>query len=134
MSQTADYHDIPGTYVQDGAQYRKGYHLNVFCMSLNSAANRERFKADEGTYLDQYKVTPEQRQAVLERDWLGLLKAGGNIYFTFKIAALDGLTMQDVGAAMSGTGMTTDDFKQMMLDGGRSIEGNRSIEKDRQHG
>ena len=126
MASTADYHDIPGTYVQDGAHYRLGYHLNQFCMSLNSADNRASFSADEAGYLDRYRLTDEQRRAVLERDWLGLLQAGGNIYFTFKLAALDGLTMQDVGAKMSGTGMTTEEFRAMMLDGGRSIEGNRS--------
>ena len=71
-------------------------------------------------------MTPAQRRAVLERDWLGLLRLGGNIYYTFKLAAFDGMTMQGIGAAMSGTGMTEAEFKRMLLDGGRPIEGNRS--------
>ena len=118
-----DYDDIPGTYIFDGEQCRKGYTLNMFCMSLNSLANRQAFGADEGVYLDRFDLTPDQRQAVLERDWLALLRLGGNIYYTFKLAIFDGLTMQQVGASMSG--VETEEFKQMMIAGGRSIDGNR---------
>ena len=121
-----DYDDIPGTYVQDAAHLRKGYHLNMFCMSLNRADHREAFRADEAAYLDRFPMTEAQREAVLARDWLGLLRLGGNIYYTFKLAAFDGLTMQHVGALMSGTGMTVEEFRRMMLDGGRPIDGNRS--------
>ena len=126
MSESRDYNDIPGTYVMDGKHSRKGYHLNMFCMSLNKAENREAFRADEEAYLDTFPMTPEHRQAVLDRSWLELLRLGGNIYFTFKIAAFDRLTMQHLGAAMSDTPMTEEEFAQMMIDGGRSIEGNRS--------
>ena len=119
MRTARDYDDIPGTYVFDGEHSRKGYHLNMFCMSLNQQANRDMFREGEAAYLDQYPMTAEQRKAVLERDWLGMLQLGGNIYYTFKIAIFDGLTMQHAGAAMSGTGMTVDEFQQMMLDGGR---------------
>ncbi|MDH5360557.1 MAG: protocatechuate 4,5-dioxygenase subunit alpha [Gammaproteobacteria bacterium] len=121
-----DYDDIPGTYVFDGERSRNGYELNMFCMSLNQAQNREEFKQDESKYLAKFPITDEQREAVLNRDWLAMLRLGGNIYYTFKIAICDGMTMQAAGAAMSGTGMSEDDFRQMMLDGGRSIEGNRS--------
>ena len=126
MRAPRDYDDIPGTYVQDSVQLRKGYHLNMFCMSLNDAGNRDDFRADEAAYLDRFPMTEAQRRAVLARDWLEMLRLGGNIYYTFKLAAFDGLTMQHVGAAMSGTGMTVDEFRQMLLDGGRSVEGNRS--------
>ena len=126
MRAPRDYDDIPGTYVQDSVQLRKGYHLNMFCMSLNDAGNRDEFRADEAAYLDRFTMTEAQRRVVLDRDWLGMLRLGGNIYYTFKLAAFDGLTMQHVGAAMSGTGMTVDEFRQMLLDGGRPIEGNRS--------
>jgi protocatechuate 4,5-dioxygenase alpha chain len=121
-----EYDDIPGTYVFDGRRSRQGYALNMFCMSLNRAENREQFRADPDGYLDRFALTPEQRTAVLERDWLGLLRLGGNIYYTFKLAAFDGLTMQDVGASMSG--VTTEQFSQMMRAGGRSVEGNRRRE------
>ena len=126
MRAPRDYDDIPGTYVQDSVQLRRGYHLNMFCMSLNDAGNRDAFRADEAAYLDRFPMTDAQRRAVLARDWLGMLRLGGNIYYTFKLATFDGLTMQHVGAAMSGTGMTVEEFRQMLLDGGRPIEGNRS--------
>lgn len=119
-----EYEDIPGTYVMDSKHCRAGYHLNMFCMSLNKAENREAFKADEAAYLDKFPMTPEQKQAVLDRDWLGMLQLGGNIYYTFKIAAFDGRSMQYVGGKMSG--VTEEEFRQMMVSGGRSVEGNRS--------
>lgn len=118
-----DYDDIPGTYVFDGEHSRKGYALNMFCMSLNQAANRDAFRVDPQGYLDRYPLAPEQRDAVIKRDWLGMLQLGGNIYYTFKLAIVDGLSMQDVGALMSG--VTTAEFSQMMIDGGRPIDGNR---------
>lgn len=126
MSQRADYDDIPGTYVFDGERHRLGYALNMACKSLDSASNRRAFRSDPEAYLDRFALTVAQRDAVLERDWLGMLRLGGNIYYTFKLAIFDGLSMQHVGAAMSGTGMTVEEFRQMMLDGGRPITGNRS--------
>ena len=120
----SDYHDIPGTYVFDADQSRKGYHLNMFCMSLRQAKNREAFKADEAAYLEQFPMTAEQRKAVLERDWNEMLKLGGNIYYTSKLAATDGITFQDLAATM--TGVDRDTYRKMMLDGWRPIEGNRS--------
>ncbi|MCP5024954.1 MAG: protocatechuate 4,5-dioxygenase subunit alpha [Actinomycetia bacterium] len=126
MSRKAhSYDDIPGTYVFDSEHHRKGYTLNMFCMSLNEAANRDAFRADPDGYLDGYPLTPEQRQAVVDRDWLGLLQLGGNMYYTFKLAIFDGLGMQDVGGMMSG--MSSEEFSQMMIDGGRPAEGNRHL-------
>lgn len=124
MGLNNDYEDIPGTYVFNGQRCREGYHLNLFCKSLDDEKNRDAFRADPGTYLDQFPMTADQRTAVEERQWLRMLQLGGNIYYTFKLAIFDGLTMQDVGGAMSG--MTVDEFRQMMVDGGRPVEGNRS--------
>jgi len=118
------YHDIPGTVLFDAEQSRKGFHLNQFCMSLMKADNRAAFKADERAYLDRWKMTEAQKQAVLKRDWNGMIAEGGNIYFTAKIAATDGLSFRQIAAAMSG--VEEAEYAQMMLDGGRSIEGNRS--------
>lgn len=118
-----DYDDIPGTTVFDAQRSRKGYWLNQFCMSLMKPENRELFKADERAYLDRYRLTPEQKQAVLDRDWNGMIALGGNIYFTAKIAATDGLSFQQVAAAMSG--VSQQEYAEMMLKGGRSPEGNR---------
>jgi protocatechuate 4,5-dioxygenase, alpha chain len=119
--QPRDYEDIPGTYVFDARQARQGYALNMFCKSLDVASNRDRFAQDEETYLDDYQLTPEQRTAILERDWLGMLQLGGNIYYTFKLAIFDRRSMQYVGGKMSG--MTEEEFRQMMLDGGRRVDG-----------
>lgn len=129
MRQRRDYDDIPGTYVLDGEHSRKGYALNMFCMSLNQAENRAAFAADEQAYVDRYDLTPAQKKAVLERDWLALLRLGGNIYYTYKLGIFDGLTYQQVAAAMSS--MTGDDYVEMMNTGGRSVEGNRYVGEDR---
>jgi protocatechuate 4,5-dioxygenase, alpha chain len=123
MTQARDYDSIPGTYVYDAARGRLGYPLNMFCMSLNKPENRNSFKENEAAYLDRYPLTAEQRRCVLARDWLGMLKAGGNIYYTIKIAFCDGLTFQDVAGMMSG--VSKDAYAQMMLAGGRSPDGNR---------
>jgi protocatechuate 4,5-dioxygenase, alpha chain len=130
MNTTRDYDDIPGTYVYDAARCRLGYCLNMFCMSLNKAENRQAFKENEPAYLDRFKLTSEQRRTVLERDWLGMLKAGGNIYYTIKIAFCDGLTFQDVAGMMSG--VSREAYAQMMLAGGRSPDGNRTKQLDPQ--
>ena len=120
--------DIPGTTLFDAEQSRKGYHLNMFCMSLMKAPNREAFKADEAAYLDGYPMTAEQKAAVMARDWNGMIALGGNIYFTSKIAATDGLSFQQIAAMMSGVSQAV--YAAMMLAGGRSIEGVRSKKGD----
>lgn len=124
MTKARDYHDIPGTYVFDAEQSRKGYHLNMFCMSLRHAENREAFKKDEAAYLDRFPMTSGQRESVLERQWNEMLRLGGNIYYTAKLAATDKLTFEQLAAIM--TGVSTEEYRQMMLNGGRPIEGNRS--------
>jgi len=123
------YHDIPGTTVFDAEQSRRGFHLNQFCMSLMKADNRAAFKADERGYLDRWPMTEAQKQAVLDRDWNGMIALGGNIYFTSKIAATDGLSFQQIAAMMSG--VSQPEYAEMMLKGGRSIEGNRSKKEPR---
>jgi protocatechuate 4,5-dioxygenase, alpha chain len=124
MSLPKEYDDLPGTVVFDADQARRGYHLNMFCMSLMKAENRAVFKKDERAYLDRWPMTEEQKQSVLKRDWNGMLALGGNIYFTSKIAATDGLSFQQIAAIM--TGSTQADYAAMMLRGGRSPDGNRS--------
>lgn len=125
------YDDIPGTVIFDAHQSRIGFHLNQFCMSLMKADNRAAFKADERGYLDRWPMTEAQKAAVLARDWNGMIALGGNIYFTSKIAATDGLSFQQIAAIMSG--VTQPEYAAMMLAGGRSIEGVRS-KKDQGHG
>jgi protocatechuate 4,5-dioxygenase alpha chain len=122
-----DYDDIPGTFIFDAEKSRRGYHLNMFCMSLMKEENRRAFKADEAQYLKRFPMTDEQREAILRREWNRMLELGGNIYFTAKLGATDGLSFQQVAAIM--TGSTQQDYAAMMLGGGRSVEGNRSKSK-----
>jgi protocatechuate 4,5-dioxygenase alpha chain len=124
MAAEHDYDDVPGTTVFDAARSRAGYHLNQFCMSLMKAANRIRFKADEAAYLDEWKLTPAQRAAVLARDYNAMIANGGNIYFLSKLGATDGKSFQYMAALMTGT--TQEEYAAMMLAGGRPAEGNTS--------
>lgn len=124
MSKPRPYDDVPGTTVFDERMSRKGYHLNQFCMSLMKPENRARFKTDNRVYLDEWPMTEEQKQAVIDRDYNRLLSLGGNIYFLAKIFACDGLSFQYAASAM--TGMSEEDYLKMMVSGGRSPEGNRS--------
>jgi protocatechuate 4,5-dioxygenase, alpha chain len=116
--------DIPGTVVFDFEQSRLGFHLNQFCMSLMKAANRAAFKADERAYLATFPMSEAQRDAVLARDYNRMIALGGNIYFLAKIGATDGFSFQNLASKM--TGMVEEDYRNMMIAGGRSVEGNRS--------
>ncbi len=124
MSFDRPYTDIPGTTVFDADQMRRGYWLNQFCVSLMKPENRERFKADERAYLDEWKMSEEQKQAVIDRDLNRCVDLGGNIYFLSRIGATDGRSFQYMAASMSG--VTQDEYANMMREGGRSVEGNRS--------
>ena len=117
------YLDVPGTTVFDADQSRRGYWLNQFCMSLMKADNRERFRRDEAAYLDEWPMSPEQKQAVLDRDMNRMISLGGNIYFLAKIGATDGRSFQQMAASM--TGLSEEAYRQMMIAGGRSPDGNR---------
>jgi protocatechuate 4,5-dioxygenase alpha chain len=121
----AELEDIPGTRVYTARRAREGYHLNQFAMSLMKAENRETWKADERAYLDQWPMSKAQKQAVLDRDYNRLLDLGGNIYFLAKLFSTDGLSF--VQAVSTMTGMSVEDYQAMMIAGGRSPEGVRSI-------
>jgi protocatechuate 4,5-dioxygenase, alpha chain len=125
MALDKPYSDIPGTVIFDADQARKGYHLNQFCMSLMKADNRTRFKRDERAYLDEWPMSEEQKQAVLARDFNQMIALGGNIYFLAKLFSTDGKSFQYTAASM--TGMTQEAYATMMLQGGRSPDGNRRI-------
>jgi len=125
MSLDKPYLDVPGTTIFDTEQARRGYHLNQFCMSLMKADNRARFLADQGAYLDEWPMTEEQKQAVLARDLNRCIATGGNIYFLAKLGATHGKSFQQMAGSM--TGMTEDEYRTMMVGGGRSVEGNRVV-------
>jgi protocatechuate 4,5-dioxygenase alpha chain len=123
-SKENEYEDIPGTFVFNAERSRQGYGINMFCMSLMKDENRKAFRANEAEYLKKFKLTPEQTDAVLKRDYNRMLELGGNIYFTAKLGATDGHSFRHLAAVM--TGSTQEDYAAMMLAGGRSVEGNRS--------
>jgi protocatechuate 4,5-dioxygenase alpha chain len=110
---------VPGTYVFDAEDSRRGYPLNRLCGSLKYADNRERFRADEAAYCDAYRLSPEQRDAVLTRQWTTMLELGGSIFYVFKLAVFDNLSMQYLGGVF--TGMSTEDFSAALKAGGRSF-------------
>ena len=122
---TSEFDDVPGTRVFTAERARRGFPLNQFCMSLMKPENRQRFKVGERAYLDEWPLTEAQKQAVLDRDYNAMLELGGNIYFLAKIFATDGLSYLQAVSTM--TGMTVDDYQQMMVAGGRSPEGWRSV-------
>jgi protocatechuate 4,5-dioxygenase alpha chain len=105
-------HPIPGTILFDGEYAQKGYALNHMCYSFNSEANRQAFLQDEEAYCRRYNLTPEQREAVKNRNVLAMLEAGGNIYYLAKLAGIFHLNVQDIGAQQ--TGMSLEDFKAML--------------------
>lgn len=125
----AEFDDIPGTRVFTAARARQGYHLNQFAMSLMNAENRARFKADERAYLDEWAISEEAKLAVLARDYNAMIDLGGNIYFLSKLFSTDGIAFAEAVSTM--TDMSWPEYRQMMMDGGRSPEGMRSIREQR---
>lgn len=119
------YLDVPGTTIFDADQSRAGYWLNQFCMSLMKAENRTRFLANERSYLDEWAMTAAQKQGVMDRDLNTLISLGGNVYMLVKIGASEGLTYLEIVSSM--TDMSVDEYRDMMMSGGRPIEGNRYI-------
>jgi protocatechuate 4,5-dioxygenase alpha chain len=128
MALDKPYLDVPGTTIFDAEQSRKGYWLNQFCMSLMKAPNRARFLADTKAYLDEWPMTQAQKDAVLARDLNRGIAEGGNIYFLAKIGATYGKSFQQMAGSM--TGMTEEEYREMMIKGGRSVEGNRHPGED----
>ena len=128
MSLNKPYLDVPGTTLFDAEQSRKGYYLNQFCMSLLKAENRERFKANQRAYVDEWPMSEDQKQAVLDMDLNRAISLGGNIYFLSKIGATHGMSFQQMAGSM--TGMTEDEYRNMMVSGGRSVAGNRVTGED----
>ncbi len=109
--------DIPGTTMFDGAQAQKGLALNRMCFSFNKAENRAAFLKDEDAYCRRFGLNDEQREAVRSRSVLGMIEAGGNVYYLAKLAGIFGLNVQDIGAQQ--TGMSVDEFKEMLVAEGR---------------
>ncbi|WP_214368773.1 protocatechuate 4,5-dioxygenase subunit alpha [Pseudonocardia sp. H11422] len=110
--------DLPGTPVFDGRSSRRGFRMNKLFMSLRFAGNRERFLADEKAYCEEFGLAPEQQEAVLARDWQAMIDLGGSIFYVYKLAMMDGRSMQYLGGVF--TGMTEEEFVAAMRAGGRT--------------
>lgn len=105
------------TYVFDIAEGRRGAGINRLCASLKDERNRRDFLADEEAYCGRFDLTDEQRRAILDRDWVGMLDLGASIFYTFKLAQVDKRSMQYLGGVF--TGMTEEEFRNLMVSGGR---------------
>ena len=108
-----DYDDIPGTYVFVGKHAHGAYALNKLLFSFNSEANRAEFDRDPGAYCDKHGVTGNYKELVLKKDFLGMLRAGANIYYMAKMAIPRGTSVQDAGAQFQG--ITTKEFQAKLL-------------------
>ena len=53
----------------------------------------------------------------MERDWQAMLDLGGSIFYVFKLAMIDGKSMQYLGGVF--TGMTEEEFAAALQAGGR---------------
>jgi protocatechuate 4,5-dioxygenase alpha chain len=121
----AELEDIPGTRVYTAARARRGFHINQFAMSLMKPENRDRFRADEAAYLNEWPISDEAKAALLARDYNRLIDLGGNIYFLSKLFSCDGISFAEAVSTM--TDMTFPEYREMMMNGGRNPEGLRSI-------
>lgn len=105
--------DIPGTPIFDGSAAQRGYALNAMCYSFNSAESRDEFRRNEAAYMAKFGLNEAQKKAVRERDVLGMIAAGGNVYYLAKLAGILGLNVQDLGALQTGTSVEA--FKAALL-------------------
>ncbi|HEX2553712.1 MAG TPA: extradiol ring-cleavage dioxygenase [Microvirga sp.] len=104
---------IPDTPLFDRKRSLRGYRINKAAMGLGDPANREAFKQDESAYLDRFGLSPEEKQAVMSRDWREMVRLGGNLFFILKISAVDPVRITEIGAHQAG--MEHDDFLRERL-------------------
>ena len=120
-----DYDDIPGTYVFDADRSRAGLSPQHVLHVADEGGEPQGLQGGRGEVPRRsFPLTPDQREAILKRQYNRMLELGGNIYFTAKLGATDGHPFQHLAALM--TGSTQQDYADLMLRGGRSVEGNRS--------
>jgi protocatechuate 4,5-dioxygenase, alpha chain len=93
---------IHGSEVFDLASSWRGLRINSMCNALSHAAQRDAFKRDEEAFMQAWKLTEEEKQLVRDRDFSGLLAAGGNIYFLIKLGVVTGNGLYVMGARMRG--------------------------------
>ena len=103
------YEEIPGTYVFNGERANAAFNLNKLLYSFISEENRNAFNTDPSAYADKFDLPDQHRELLLNLDYLGMLRAGANVYYLAKLALPRGVSIQDAGAAFQG--ITTEDFQ-----------------------
>jgi protocatechuate 4,5-dioxygenase, alpha chain len=93
---------IPDTPLFDRKRALRGYRLNKMAMGLSNPANREAFRRHEEAYLDRFSLTPEEKAAVMSRNWREMVRLGGNVFFILKISAIDPVRLTEIGAHQAG--------------------------------
>ena len=99
---------IEGSYIFTGPMSQKGYALNKLGASLMSDEARAAFKNDEESYMSQFRLSEEQKQLIRDRNWIGCVQGGSNIYFLYKITTVFGDSLYKLGAKHAG--MTYEEF------------------------
>ena len=95
---------ISGAYVFTGERSARSYALNKMANSLSTPANRTVFQADEAAYMRGFGLSDDEVKLVSERDWTGLLRAGGHLQAMLKLAATVGQDLWSIGAHNAGCG------------------------------
>jgi len=91
-----------GTYLNTGEAARKGLKVNRFCYDLRHPENRAAFEADREAAMDRYGLDPEERELIRRKDWLSLIRRGGNVFVLLRLAQLCGDGLIATGAQMRG--------------------------------
>ena len=102
MPQERDQDRIPDTPLFDRKRSLRGYRINKMAMGLIDPANREAFRLNEEAYLDGFGLTPEEKTAVMSRNWREMVRLGGNLFFILKISAVDPVELTEIGAHQAG--------------------------------
>ena len=93
---------ISGAYLFTGERSARSYQLNKMAMSFTDGANRERFKADEESYMEESALSETERDLVRRRDWKGMMEHGASIYLVIKIGGVTGHPLPVIGNHTAG--------------------------------
>ena len=71
-------------------------------LTLTRPVNRAAMKRDADGYMAECALTEAERELVRNRDYLGMIEAGGNIYLIMKLGAVNGDGLYQMGAQQRG--------------------------------
>lgn len=92
----------PSTFMFTGEICSRSYALNRFAFAFKHPAHRRRFAESAEGLMEEFGLTPTEKDLVRRRDWTGLVAAGGHHFNIIKIAAAVGESHMHVGAHMCG--------------------------------